>query len=163
MSKSQYRSFFLAANDDGAASEALNRFIRSHVILSVEREYCAAPVPGWAFCVVFEASKTADAPESKNTGKGKVDYRALLSADLQLVFDRMRDVRAELADAEGKKRYHVLTDAHLYALLQQSVTTVAELKNVTKINDDRAKKYAEPFLVVLRELHQSTQTAAPPE
>ena len=159
MSKSQYRSFFLAATDDGSVSESLNRFLRSHVVLSVEREYVASPAPGWAFCIVYELPKSTDPAVAANTVKPRTDYRARLSSGHQLVFDRMRDVRTELAEAEGKKRYNILTDAQLFAVLEQNVTTLAEFKTATKMSDERVSQYAESFLVVLREQAESADSA----
>lgn len=53
MSKSQYRSFFLPADDLGEASDALNAFLRQQTVQTVDRQFVAAPVPGWAFCVVY--------------------------------------------------------------------------------------------------------------
>ena len=151
---SQYQTFFLPADAGEGAADALNLFVRQHRVQKIDRQFVSAPVPGWAFCVVFDDGATREKPD---TGKSppRIDYReALNTADFQL-FDQLRSWRADVAEAERKQVYRVFTNAQLAEMVTSRVRTREQLKAVTDVGDSRCEQYGEAVLAKLNELFAS--------
>lgn len=149
MSVSQYRSFFIPADDMGGASETLNAFLREHTILNIDRQFVAAPTVGWAFCVVYslQAGKDRGVPKEP-----RPDYRALLGTEDQVIWDHLREWRASRAKLEGKKPYVVFSNAQLHYMISQRINTLSALAKVPDWGSSRHENYGEPLLAVLKEL-----------
>lgn len=148
MSKSQYRTFWVPADDPGDASETLNHFLRSHALQSVDRQFVASPMPGWAFCVVYsEINNGGNTAEAKTR---KTDYRAMLGPDEQVTWDHLRDLRTTLARDEGKKAFYIFSNLQLYYLISHRVLSLAALGDVPDWGESRTQKYGEKVLALLQ-------------
>jgi len=66
------------------------------------------------------------------------------------LFEDLRAVRRELADAKGVPAYIVFSDAALLAMVAARPTTEAELLNVSGVGPKKLESYGEAFLEVLR-------------
>lgn len=84
-------SLFSVAPGDSRALDELNRCLRGHRVLTLDR-HCDAGV--WSFCVTWQPG-TAEALPAE-----KVDYKALLDAPTFALFAKLRDVRR----AGGKRK-----------------------------------------------------------
>lgn len=144
----ELRFFSIPARDPGAFGEELNRFLRGHRVLQVQRELvCEGGASWWAVCVEYLAESPARAAGSN--GKPKVDYREKLDPEQFAVFSRLREVRKELAEKEGVPVYAVFTNEQIAAMVTTGARDAAGLKKIDGVGDARLEKFGEPFLMVL--------------
>ncbi|HEV7666261.1 MAG TPA: HRDC domain-containing protein, partial [Chloroflexota bacterium] len=66
------------------------------------------------------------------------------------LFDRLRALRRQLADAEGKPAYIVFSDAVLRDMAQTRPRSEAELLRVSGVGITKLARYGRPFLELLR-------------
>ena len=147
-----YRIFVVPIRDEGATTAELNKFLRSHRVLSVDRRWVDQGSESfWSFCVDYlESSGGGLAPPGKNGGgRANVDYREVLSpADFE-VFARLRQVRKEIAQADAVPVYTVFTNDQLARMVQTRATTKAALEKVAGVGDARIEKYGARVLAIL--------------
>lgn len=110
-----FKFFQIPLGDDGAAEAELNGFLGSHRIVSVERRLLEhGDRSCWWLCVEYSASKSSVAgPSRSQTGKGRIDYREVLSPEDFKVYAQLRDVRKVIAAEEGVAVYVVFTNDQL--------------------------------------------------
>jgi hypothetical protein len=95
----QYRIFKIPDEGGEAALEALNRFLRGHQVLQIERRHNESG-GYWSFCVECrETGRTAEMPGGKS--RSRVDYREKLSEEDLSVCCRIREWRNNLAKEEN--------------------------------------------------------------
>jgi superfamily II DNA helicase RecQ len=145
--------FFLvpvAAADEAAAE--LNRFLASHRILAIERQFITdGPNSAWTICVSFDDNGTTGTPRPGTGKRGKVDFKDVLSDAEFAVFARLRALRKEKADAEGVPAYAVFTNEQLAEMVQRRIDSAEELRDIAGVGAGRAEKYGVPFLEVVRQ------------
>ena len=87
----QYALFFISLFGEPEVCDALNLFLRSHRIVSVEKRLIDGERgTGWLFLVEHGSevkSQTANTP--------RIDYREVLTEQEYALFDRLRDARAQ--------------------------------------------------------------------
>ena len=93
-----YRFIQIPVRDSGAAEEELNRFLRGHRVLSVERRWVDLGMESyWSFCVDYLERPAPSAPGSPARApgepRGKVDYREVLSPEQFGAFVKLRALR----------------------------------------------------------------------
>ncbi|AUB83961.1 hypothetical protein THSYN_25525 [Candidatus Thiodictyon syntrophicum] len=72
----KYQFFDIPVQGGAEAQEDFNRFLASHRIASIDREFAAdGRLSLWCFCVTYLEGEGAAAPQAK----GKIDYREVLS------------------------------------------------------------------------------------
>jgi superfamily II DNA helicase RecQ len=157
--------FFLvpvAATDEAAAE--LNRFLASHRVLAVERQFIGdGPNSAWTICVSFDDSGATGTPRPGIGKRGKVDFKDVLSHAEFAVFARLRALRKEKADAEGVPAYAVFTNEQLAEMVQQRIGSAEALRDIAGVGAGRAEKYGKPFLEVLAQAALPASVAAPDE
>jgi len=131
------------------AEEELNRFIASHRVSSIERQLVADGAASfWTVCVTWtdgEASSPADGAK-----RGRVDYREVLSPDEFSLYDRLRTLRKQRADAEGLPPYAVFTNEQLSAMVRQRVMSPKALAAIEGVGEARLARFGAAFLEMLR-------------
>lgn len=148
----QYRFFALPAVSDGSAiEEEMNSFIRSHKVLTVQREFVSNGMQSyWCCCVEFiEGGKPIGA--EREHGKGKVDYREILSSDEFARFALMRECRRELATTDDVPPYVIFLDEHLAKLAKLERLSLSDLKSLPGIGEQKTSKYGKRFLELMEE------------
>lgn len=151
-----YRIFTIMAMHPESGEEALNRFLASHAVVDVKREFVAAAEQSyWSFCVRYQAGEEGPPPARK----GKIDYREVLNEDDFALYARLRTLRKELADKAGVPVYGLFTNEQLAEMARRRVATPAQLAEISGIGQTRIEKYGDPFLGVIRE--QSTDSSKP--
>lgn len=139
--------FFHVPCRGGGSEEAdLNRFLRSHRVLAVERELVVDGAASyWALCVDFlDSGAEAAAP-----GGSKIDYKEILPPEQFTVFARLRLVRKELAEKEGVPVFAVFTNEQLAEMVKQPCKTAADLRKIDGIGEARVEKYGAAMLAAL--------------
>jgi ATP-dependent DNA helicase RecQ len=66
------------------------------------------------------------------------------------LFERLRVLRRELADADGVPAYIVFTDSVLREMARSVPTTMMELRTISGVGPAKAQRYGDDFLRVLR-------------
>ena len=145
----QFRLFSIPATGDTEAEEELNRFLRSHRAVSVQKELVqGGQTAYWCFCVEYLPGSQ---PEGKGGGRQRVDYKEILSAEDFAVFVRLREARKELAGKEAIPVYAVSTNEQLAEMAKSRAATLADLKKIDGFGDAKTEKYGETFLLAMRE------------
>jgi superfamily II DNA helicase RecQ len=130
--------------DSAESEEALNRFLRGHRILSVEREL--ARLDGavfWCFCIEYlEGAGGVD----RKGRSARVDYKEVLSEEDFAVFARLREARKRLAEAEAVPVYAVCTNEQLAEMARRRVSTVEDVRKVDGIGEAKATKYGQALV-----------------
>jgi len=142
---------FRVAAGDAVGVEELNRFLRGHRVLSVDRHFEEG---AWHFCVCHQAS---GALVSGQAG-AKVDYRVELDAATFAVFSRLREARKRLADKEGLPPYALFTNEQLAEVARRRPGSLAGLREVPGIGEARAEKFGAALLEVLADHAQQPDT-----
>ena len=144
----QYRFFSIPVNDSTGPEAVLNAFLRSHRILAVHRQFV---VDGgnsfWQFAV--EYLDGTQAPKEPREGKSRVDYQEILSEEEFNRFKKLRELRKETAETEGVPVYAIFTNDQLATMVQQKMTSKAELASLEGVGEAKLKKYADLFLALL--------------
>ena len=66
------------------------------------------------------------------------------------LFEQLRTLRKQLADAQGFPAYIVLSDKVLHALASVKPTTVEEFGNIPGIGEFKKNKYGEQFTAIIK-------------
>lgn len=146
----RFHFFTIPALDPGAAAEELNLFLGAHRVSTVQRELVQDGASSyWSVCVTSVDGEVAAAPSQSR--RARVDYREILEADEFGLYDRLRTLRKQQADAEGLPPFAVFTNEQLAEMVRRRVTTRAALAAIDGIGDARLERYAPAFLEVLEQ------------
>jgi len=138
------RFFTIPAFAADDAAEEFNRFLASHPILGIDREFVSDGVnSAWCFCVSYQEPGNRPAPVKQ---RGKVDYKELLSEQDFVIYSRLRDLRKRLAEQQGVPVYALFTNEQMGAMVQHRVSTQAQLQEIAGVGEARVKKYGQAFL-----------------
>jgi superfamily II DNA helicase RecQ len=152
--------FAIPAQDPASAEEELNSFLRTHRVLSVDRQLVQRPESAfWAVCVQFLAGGAASDAGAGKT-KERVDYKEVLSAEDFAVFARLRDLRKSIAEKEAVPPYTVFTNEQLAAMVSQKPRSIAALGRIDGIGESRLEKYGAVFLTELQTTGKEGSPAA---
>ncbi len=114
----QFKLFSIPATGNAESEEELNRFLRSHRAVSVQKELINGHTACWCFCVEYLLNSPL--PEGKTGGGGRqrVDYKEILSAEDFALFVRLREARKQLAATEAIPVYAVCTNEQLAEMVK---------------------------------------------
>ena len=146
-----FKFFTIPLPDSSQAEVELNGFLRSHKVLSVDRRLVEqGTVSYWSFCVDYLELSSSGSADGRPVGqRGKVDYKEVLNQEDFAVFARLREVRKEIAQAEGVPVYTVFTNEQLAQMVQARVRDRAGLEKIAGVGDARLEKYGARMLEVL--------------
>lgn len=161
--KMQLKMFSIPALDPGEGTEEMNRFLRAHRVLSVEKRLVGADAAAfWSVCVEYLDRAYGAAAEAGNSGqaKAKVDYKEVLNAEDFAVFARLREVRKAVSEREAVPPYTVFTNEQLAAMVTQRVDSLAALGRIDGIGPARIEKYGALFLGTMKAAPAAKQEVA---
>ena len=143
-----YKSFRVPVAHAESFEADLNAFLRSHRVLNVDRQFVPSGAHSyWAFSIEYsDAGRSSAGTGSQTAIRDRIDYRAVLKPEEFAVYSRLRDFRKELATAEGVPVYKVFTNEQLAQVVQQRVTTKADLGQIAGIGDARIEKYGDELM-----------------
>ena len=146
-----YKFFHVPIRQTEQAEAALNQFLSSHRVLSVDRRWVdQGPDSFWSFCIDYLASAPGADLQRAAKAKGK-DYKELLTAEDFAVFARLRDLRKEIAQVEAVPVYTIFTNEQLAQMAQSKVRIKADLEKIGGVGDARIEKYGPRFLELLNQ------------
>jgi superfamily II DNA helicase RecQ len=144
-------SVFSIAPGDSRALEELNRFLRGHRVLTLDRE-CHEGI--WSFCVVWQAG----AAEAGGEPAAKVDYKTVLDAPTFALFSKLRETRKALAEKENLPFYAVFTNEQLAEVARRRCAVPADLGKIDGIGAARVEKYGAAVVAAILD-HEKQQGA----
>lgn len=152
----QMRIFTLHASDaDDQGVDVLNGFLRSHRIVSVERQFVADGANSfWSICVTFVESRlTVSASARGDASKKRIDYREVLNDHEFAIFAKLRTLRKSVADQEGVPAYALFTNEQLAEIVRRNVTSKTALGEISGVGEARVEKYGDQFLTALQQVN----------
>jgi superfamily II DNA helicase RecQ len=153
----QYASFFVSPFGEASACDELNTFLKSRRIVNVEKRLIDGERgTGWLFLVEFGNEQKGPAP---NLPAQRVDYRELLTAQEYALFDKLRQLRKDLAEKQGVPVYAVFTNDHLANMVKTRPATLKAISTLPGVGEARVKQYGAAFLKTLTE-HTPAEQAA---
>ena len=157
----QFRLFCCPASGEEVPLEELNAFLRSHRVLSVERELVSAgSSPSWCFCVEYlDGPSTTGRPQA--TERERKDYRKILPEEAFARFARYRECRKELAAEDSIPPYFIFTDEQLAEMARAPAFSRSVMGGVKGVGKGKLEKYGERFeRLVARKQEESAEPAA---
>ena len=133
----------------------LNSFLMTHHVATVQREIVSTGAGPMLLFIVEYVLANGSAGNRGTTSAGghsstsRIDYRDLLSEPEFSVFTTLREVRKQLAEADGVPVYAIFSNAQLAAMIRERCTTVAGMLKIEGVGKARTDKYAEAFLPIL--------------
>jgi superfamily II DNA helicase RecQ len=99
-------------------------------------------------------------PSSSSSASPRVDYREILNEQEYALFDKLRQLRKELAEKQGIPVYAIFTNDHLAGMIKNKITGLKDIAALPGIGQARIKQYGEQFLKILTEHSQEAHETA---
>lgn len=148
----QYKFFSVPAVVFGAnaAEDELNVFLRSHRILSTQREFVSCGQQSyWCCCVEYIENGKAEEERYRSSQREKTDYKKLLSEEEFANFMILRECRKELAEEAAVPAYAIFLDEQLAELAKMGDIQEQSLRKIRRIGEKKIEKYGNRFLSLL--------------
>ena len=149
------KSFIVPVMNSAWAEDALNGFVSSHRVLSVERRWVDQGSNSfWAVWVEYLEVSSKPAPNGApgTAAKKKVDFKERLSPEDFDVYLQLRALRKELAAEEGLALYAVFNNEQLAQIVERRARTTAGLQSIPGIGEARAEKYGPRVFALLNQV-----------
>jgi len=150
-------ALFTVSPGDTPAQEDLNRFLRGHRVLTLDRQWTGA---AWTFCATYQLGPATPSASAHGKSAEKIDYRTLLDVPTFARFSRLRELRKSLAEREALPAYAVFTNEQLAAIAKlPEPVSLAALGQIDGIGSARLEKYGSGILQALSDhAHQPPAT-----
>jgi superfamily II DNA helicase RecQ len=153
----QYHTFFISPFGEATVCDELNIFLKSHRIVNVEKRLVDSERgTGWLFLVEYGT----DNKPSSSSASPRVDYREILNEQEYALFDKLRQLRKELAEKQGIPVYAIFTNDHLAGMIKNKITGLKDIAALPGIGEARIKQYGEQLLKILAEHSQGAHETA---
>ena len=137
--------FVIPIQDLEAAESESNAFLGSHTVVRVERNWVdQGPASFWSLCVDYLEAGSRGSQQARR--RDRVDYREKLSEEDFILYSKLRDLRKEIAQAEGVPLYNVFNNNQLATMIEKKARSKAELESIAGAGDARVEKYGQQFL-----------------
>lgn len=148
----QYKFFTVPAVvfGENTAEDELNLFLRSHRILSAQREFVSCGQQSyWCCCVEYIENGKAAEERYRSSQREKTDYKKLLSEEEFATFMILRECRKELAEEAAVPAYAIFLDEQLAELAKMGDIQEQSLRKIRGIGEKKIEKYGNRFLSLL--------------
>lgn len=147
----QLKSFILPIADAVRHEEELNRFLRGHRVLQVNRSFCSENGGYWAVLVEYmegDASGEVD-PVSRN-GK-KRDVLEDLTENEKNVYYQLVEIRRKVAHEKDMPAYMIFSNAELAVLARQPNLSLELQKGIKGVSTKHLTDYLPYFIPTLED------------
>ena len=142
----QYKKFVMSLGDDGTQEAELNRFLRRHNVVNVERQFIEESSM-WVFLVCYE-----DDRQSKSSQRERFNPASELTEGQLERYKRYSDIRMQLANKNKVPVYIIFTNRELAELARlEERPTELMLRSMKGMGDVKMEKYGKDFLRLLNE------------
>lgn len=143
----QIKLYTVPVFDSEKIEEELNRFLRGHRILQLERHFCADNGGYWAIMIEYvDGDPVAEAPPASR--RERKDFTEGLTEEEKLRFEYYKKVRKQLSDKNSIPAYLVFTNEELALLAKIPELSEDTTRNVKGIAPQRLKDYIRYFYTV---------------
>ena len=140
----QYASFYISPFGEKSVTDELNAFLRSHRIINVEKKLIDGERgTGWVFLIEYG---NADGKNSSGNSSQRIDYREVLNPVEYALYDKLRNLRKEIADKSGIPVYAVFTNDQLAGMVKKPPKIAKDLLSISGVGEARVKQYGEVFI-----------------
>ena len=141
----QIQVFSIPTHSNEVQLEEMNRFLRGHQIIDIERTLVTGDGAAyWTFCVRYLVSNTDSS--TKKQMKSKIDYKEVLDEKDFKVFAKLREIRKDLATENGIPVYAVFTNKELADIACLEEINLANVQSITGIGEKKLKRYGKTLL-----------------
>jgi superfamily II DNA helicase RecQ len=137
----QYKFFTFPITSFDIMEEELNKFLRSHQVVEIEKHLLSNPQPMWCFCVGYLQSRQMD-----NSPSPKVNYEQILDKNEFAQYERLRELRKQVAQDLKIPAYAVFTNKELAELSKHETINKELLLNLDGFGQGRMEKIGVHFL-----------------
>ncbi|MGM9774494.1 MAG: HRDC domain-containing protein [Candidatus Egerieousia sp.] len=122
------------------AVELLNKFLRGHKILDIDRQFYLSSdnIGHWSLLVTYLPVQNTFVGQER---REKIDYKTVLQESEFERFSKLRMIRKQLADSDAVPAYAVFTDAELAQIAQLPNIDSMLLSKISGIGEKRIAKY----------------------
>jgi len=140
----QYASFYVSPFGERTVTDELNVFLRSHRIVNVEKRLIDGERgTGWVFLIEYG---NIDTKNSAPSSSQRIDYREVLNPTEYALYDKLRDLRKQIAEKAGIPIYAVFTNDQLAGMVKKPPKSPKDLLSISGIGEARVKQYGEAFV-----------------
>lgn len=152
----QFKFFAIPIDNISLMEEDLNKFLRSHRVLSVHRDFvtCSAHAY-WCYSVEYLELVKTPVLFSKSDSV-KVDYKEVLSEEEFARFRLLRECRKTISTEDAVPAYAVFIDEQLADIAKLQTISVETLKTVKGVGEKKLEKYAERFIKLWESMQNET-------
>lgn len=138
----QLKIFTIPIVDGEERNEEMNRFMRGHRVVTVDKQFCmVGDLACWSFCVTYVEGAMPTALSKSSEQREKVDYREILDAPTFAIFSRLREIRKIIAAEDAVPAYAVFTDAELAEISKLQQIDEKNILSIKGVGGTRAEKY----------------------
>lgn len=138
--------FAIPAWDGARETEALNQLLASTRVVQLQREFVSQGKESfWSICIETLGDSATHAGERSGDRKGKVDYKAILDEASFARFVKLRELRKELAQADGIPVYAVCTNDQLAFFAQNPPENSTSLLKCPGWGEAKQQRYGQVF------------------
>lgn len=137
----QYKFFTFPITSLDIAENDLNVFLRSNQIVEIEKHLISGTQPMWCFCVGYLLSNQKHISSSP-----KVNYEHILDNDEFAQFERLREIRKQVAQDLKIPAYAVFTNKELAELSRHKNINKELLLSLDGFGQGRMEKVGIHFL-----------------
>jgi superfamily II DNA helicase RecQ len=162
--KMQIEVFAVPAMGNREMVEAMNRFLRAHRVLHMEKKLVDKEGGCyWTFCVEY-IEGPGPGPGVVGEGAPRVDYREVLTTAEFGRFSVLRVLRKEVAEREAVPAYAVFTNEQLAQMARMEQPTATAMEGIAGIGAAKMARYGAAFLKALGVPGKETanETSRPP-
>ena len=141
----QYASFYVSPFGEKSVTDELNSFLRSHRIVNVEKRLIDGERgTGWLFLIEYGNTDSKSTPNTSS--QQRLDYREVLNPTEYALYDKLRNLRKEIAEKSGIPVYAVFTNDQLAGMVKKPPKTAKDLLSISGVGESRVKQYGESFI-----------------
>ena len=143
----QIKSFTIPVFGSEPIEEELNRFLRGHRILQLERHFCADNGGYWAIMVEYvDGDPKTEAPPANR--RERRDITEGLTDEEKQRFDHFKGIRKNLSEKLSIPAYLVFTNEELALLAKVPELSDETVRTLKGVAPQRLKDYVQYFYVV---------------
>ncbi len=159
--------FAVPALDPGDIEHDMNRFVRSHRVVTIDRKLVTVNErPVWCLAVEYVENGVPNQSNGGTVGgnfqRPRIDYRETLAPADFAVFSKLRDVRKQISEQEGIPVFAVFTNEQLAAVAQKRPQTKTALQEIEGVGAGKSTRYGERLLEVLQTFPSAEPVAVVP-
>jgi superfamily II DNA helicase RecQ len=141
----QFKVFVISTDDNCAALDEMNVFLRSHRILEEQHQLVACQgTTAWHFCLKY--LEYGDNRNRQYSNRVKIDYRQVLDDVTFSKYSKLREIRKEIAKEEAIPAYAIFLNEELAELAKMEEISIKNMSKVKGIGENRINKYGERII-----------------